>query len=65
MQNLERRIAQLESKPRVYWSAYEMPDEVLLAMLSPLCGGRVPTQEELQAMAACQFEAERKLHAKP
>ena len=49
----------------MYGSAAEMPDEVLLAMLSPLCGGRVPTQEELLAIAAGQFEAERKYHAKP
>lgn len=65
MQNLERRIAQLENQSRAYGSAYEMPDEVLLAMLSPLCGGSVPSHEELQAMAAGQFEAERKLYAKP
>lgn len=65
MQNLERRIAQLEGKSRVYQSAAEMPNEVLLAMLSPLCGGRVPTQEELHAIAAGRFEAERKHDAKP
>ena len=65
MQNLERRIAQLENQPRVYGSAYEMPNEFLMAMLSPLCGGRVPSQEELQAIAAGRHETLGKLDAKP
>lgn len=65
MQNLKRRIAQLESQPNGYRSIYEIPDEVLLAMLSPLCGGRVPSQEELQAIAAGRFETHRKPDAKP
>lgn len=62
---LERRLHALEGTPRVYRSAAEMPDDVLLASLSPLCGGRVPTDDELRAIAAGQFEAEGKHHAKP
>lgn len=65
MQNIERRLSALEGKPRVYRSVAEMPDEFLLEMLSPLCGGRVPTDDELQAIAEGQFEGEGQHHAKP
>lgn len=65
MQNIERRISALEGKPRVYRSIVEMPDEVLLAMLSPLCGGRVPTDDELHAIAEGRFEGEGQHHAEP
>lgn len=62
---LERRLHALEGKPHVYRSVAEMPDDVLLAMLSPLCGGRVPTDDELRAIAAGQFDAEGNKHAEP
>ena len=65
MHNIERRLSALEGKPRMYRSIAEMPDEVLLGMLSPLCGGRVPTDDELQAIAEGRFEGERQHHAKP
>lgn len=63
--SLERRLNALEGKPRAYQSAAEMPDEVLLDMLRPLCGGRVPTDDDLKAIAAGQIEPERKDSAKP
>ena len=51
MQNLEKRLFALEGEPRSYRAVVEMPDDVLEAMLSPLCGGRVPTDEDLRAIA--------------
>ena len=50
--SLERRLDALEGKPRVYRSIAEMPDEFLLEMLAPHFGGRVPTDDELQAFIA-------------
>lgn len=58
--SLERRLNALEGKPRAYHSAAELPDEVLLNMLRPLCGGRIPTDDELGAIAAGLFDDERK-----
>ena len=50
--SLERRLDALEGKPRVYRSIAETPDEFLLEMLAPHFGGRVPTDDELQAFIA-------------
>lgn len=62
---LEHRLHALEGTPRVYRSVAEMPDDALLAMLSPLCGGRAPTDDELRAIASGQLKAEGNNHAKP
>ena len=61
---LERRLFLLEGKPRVYRSAAEMPDEVLLALIG-WRGQTPPTDEELRAFAAGQFKAEGNNHAEP
>ncbi len=50
--SLERRLLALEGGPRVYRSIAEMPDEVLLEMLAPHFGGRVPTDDELEVFIA-------------
>ena len=63
--SLERRLNALEGKPRAYQSAAEMPDDVLLDMLRPLCGGRIPTADELKAIEAGFFNGGNEQHAKP
>ena len=52
MRTLERRIEALEGPRRHYRSAAEIPTAELEAMLAPLFGGRVPTNDELRTMLA-------------
>lgn len=61
--SLNRRLLAIEGRPRVYRSVAEMPDEVLEAMLSPLCGGRLPTDDDLRAIT--RFTQRESKHAKP
>ena len=45
--SLSRRVQALEEGAIEYKSIYDVPDEVLLALIAPLCGGRTPTDEDL------------------
>ena len=50
MRALEKRIESLEGPRRHYRSMSDIPTAELEAMVAPLFGGRVPTDEELRAM---------------
>ena len=49
--NLSRRVQVLEDGTTKYKSIFDIPDEVLEALLALSCGGRTPTDDDLMRIS--------------
>ena len=61
--SLSRRVCALEADTPVYRSVTDIPDAALEALLTPLCDGRTPTNEDLVRISLTNQTEQQ--HAKP